>query len=319
MSIAYLLYELQPRSPSFYKRRGALIRAHFPSLGVGYADCHPWPELGDAPLEEQLKSLASGHFTPLTAGAWHYARREAEARARGEPLLGREKRVKSHFLVTDLSRLTVEDLEGLAKEGYSHLKIKGGRDLEEETQQLLALFSSFSSSFKLRLDFNEKLTFPACCLFLEKIACLRPNIDFIEDPFPWHPKEWSLIQGEGWRLACDRQAKEAVHQGEAAQVLVIKPAIQPIFSSFFSSLSSCQRLVVTSYLGHPIEQIAAASVAAEIDPLGESVHGLLSHQTYFPNLFSQRLSGRGPYFVPLPGIGNGFDQELEQLEWHNLI
>lgn len=310
MSIAYSPYTLQWRGtyPSF--RKGALVRVRFPSLGVGYADCHPWPELGDLPLEEQLQSLITGKLTALTAGTWQYAKREAEARGRGVSLLNQKTTVKSHFLITDLCQLTGEDLSQLAKEGYTHLKIKLGKRLEEETKQLLSLF--FSSSFILRLDFNERLTFSAFRLFLEKIVHLRPKIDFIEDPFPWQPQEWVLIQQEGWILACDRQAERAIHQEEAAQVLILKPATHPFFSSF---LSSNQRLVVTSYLGHSIEQIAAASIAAEIDPQGKSIHGLLSHHAYFPNVFSQKLNGRGPNLVSPPGKGNGFDRELEQLTW----
>lgn len=311
MSIAYALYELYPKSPSLPIRKGALLRFHFPSLGVGYADCHPWPELGDLPLEEQLKNLSHGNLTSLTAGTWQYARREAEARERREPLL--KAKIKSHFLVTDLSHLTLEHLNRLAEEGYSHLKIKLGRRVDEEIEQLLSLFPF--SSFKLRFDFNEKLDFSIFRLFLKQIDCLRKKIDFIEDPFPWHPQEWSFIQQEGWVLACDRQADKAIHQAEAAQVLVLKPALYSFPHSF---LSSGQRLVITSYLGHPIEQIAAASIAAEVDPSGTMIHGLLSHHAYLPNLFSQKLNEKGPYLIPLPGMGSGLDRELEQLEWNIL-
>ena len=42
-------------------REGALIR-----VGDGFADVHPWPELGDAPLDEQLALLARGETTPLS-------------------------------------------------------------------------------------------------------------------------------------------------------------------------------------------------------------------------------------------------------------
>ena len=46
------------------RRRGALIR-----VGSGFADFHPWPELGDEPLETQLAKLARGETTPLTRRA----------------------------------------------------------------------------------------------------------------------------------------------------------------------------------------------------------------------------------------------------------
>ena len=59
-------------------RRGALIR-----VDGGFADVHPWPELGDAPLDEQLALLARGETTPLTRASLHWARVDADARARG--------------------------------------------------------------------------------------------------------------------------------------------------------------------------------------------------------------------------------------------
>ena len=42
-------------------REGALLR-----VNDGFADVHPWPTLGDAPLDEQLALLARGELTPLT-------------------------------------------------------------------------------------------------------------------------------------------------------------------------------------------------------------------------------------------------------------
>jgi len=44
-------------------RAGALLRA-----GDGFADIHPWPELGDAPLDEQLARLARSEGGPEGAG-----------------------------------------------------------------------------------------------------------------------------------------------------------------------------------------------------------------------------------------------------------
>src|SRR6476659_4640671 len=49
-------------------RRGALIR-----VDGGYADIHPWPELGDLPLDEQLALLARGETPSLTASSLEVA------------------------------------------------------------------------------------------------------------------------------------------------------------------------------------------------------------------------------------------------------
>ena len=55
MSIWYWPYELTP------KRRLSAIAADAPRQGAlvriedGFADVHPWPELGDEPLDGQLE------------------------------------------------------------------------------------------------------------------------------------------------------------------------------------------------------------------------------------------------------------------------
>ena len=62
-------------------RRGALVR-----VGNGFADVHPWPELGDAPLERQLTMLARGETTALTRRSLELARIDSDARARSVSL-----------------------------------------------------------------------------------------------------------------------------------------------------------------------------------------------------------------------------------------
>src|SRR5687768_11414487 len=44
-------------------RKGALLRMRTDSGAEGFADLHPWPELGDLPLETQLAMLARGETT----------------------------------------------------------------------------------------------------------------------------------------------------------------------------------------------------------------------------------------------------------------
>jgi len=61
-SVAVSPYELSPiaalgRLSADQPRRGALLRVVFADEVVGYADCHPWPELGDLPLSDQLACL----------------------------------------------------------------------------------------------------------------------------------------------------------------------------------------------------------------------------------------------------------------------
>jgi O-succinylbenzoate synthase len=65
-SVYYHLYEMTSRGALNARSTrkihpGALIRCN-----EGYGCLHPWPELGDAPLAEQLRCLAAGIPTPLT-------------------------------------------------------------------------------------------------------------------------------------------------------------------------------------------------------------------------------------------------------------
>ena len=75
-------YSLKPRRAlsalaGAAPRQGALLRA-----GDGFADMHPWPELGDAPLDEQLALLARGETTPLTRRSTSSSRGSPAARRR---------------------------------------------------------------------------------------------------------------------------------------------------------------------------------------------------------------------------------------------
>ena len=54
---------------------GALVRD-----GAGYGCIHPWPELGDAPLEDQLAALRAGNSTPILDRMRECLGRDAAAR-----------------------------------------------------------------------------------------------------------------------------------------------------------------------------------------------------------------------------------------------
>jgi O-succinylbenzoate synthase len=298
---------------SALKRPGALLQVAFDSGMSGYADCHAWPELGDLPVQQQLINLAQGKYTPLTRCAMEFATLDAQNRSCGKSVFDHASIPSSHFLVTDMFDWTSQHVQQIIQQGYTHVKLKVGRNLEREIEGLHALFSN--TSLKLRLDFNEALTLYPFLDFLEKIQKLKEQIDFIEDPIPFQPEEWAAIQNKGWTLACDRQVNEANNKPEAAAILIIKPALQP-----FEEWQKCfhQKRIVTSYLGHPLGQVAAAYVAAQVDPDCSCVHGLLSHHAYQPTSFSQHLNWKNPSFVLPPGIGFGFDHELEQLNWKPL-
>lgn len=198
-------------------RRGALIR-----VNGGFADVHPWPELGDAPLDEQLALLAKGETTPLTRASLHWAGVDAETRARGVSLFEGLTIPESHWPGNE------------PPAGFDTIKIKGLMRVPQDV--------------RVRIDFNARLSAEE---FLRVALSLpKTQIDFIEDPCPYDEEVWrELRERTGLRLALDR------FEG-VADVLVHKPALQVSFPRFNGEI------VVTSYMDHPVGQFFAAYVAA---------------------------------------------------------
>lgn len=259
-------------------RAGALIR-----VDDGFADVHPWPELGDLDLEAQLAILASGKTTPLTAASLRFAEIDADARKRGVWLFDGLTVPESHWLWQG----------GQVPPGFDTVKIK--MSAGERVPDALA-------RYRLRLDYNASLTADE---FLEQELPLA-SIDFVEDPCPYDAPSWRRIRAAtGLRLALDR----AVAPADEADVLVIKPAVQHV-------PEAAQEIVVTSYMDHPLGQLCAAWSAARHRVAAKC--GLISHVLYEPSEFSEKLSIDGPRLVPPRGTGFGFDGALERLPWVRL-
>ena len=209
-------YRLIPRGGGA-PRGGALLRVE-----GGFADVHPWPELGDAPLDEQLALLARGETTQLTRASLHWARVDADARGRGRSLFDGLTIPQSHWSGNE------------PPAGFDTVKTKGVLPVPEDV--------------RIRIDFNAQLSAEEFVRIAEPLP--RERIDFIEDPCPYDAVTWRLLRERtGLRLALDR------FEGEA-DVLVHKPALQTSFPEFGGEV------VVTSYLDHPVGQFFAAYVAA---------------------------------------------------------
>lgn len=162
-------YTLKPRRPlsalaGAAPREGALLRA-----GDGFADIHPWPELGDAPLDEQLTRLARGETTSLTRRSLWFASIWKRDLFDGLTI------PRSHWPGSD------------PPEGFDVAKVK--------------MPGSLPARVRLRLDFNANGG-----AFARLAPSLpRERIDFIEDPCPYDAATWRAIRDRGFRLALDRQ------------------------------------------------------------------------------------------------------------------
>ncbi len=287
MKINYSPYTLNGKGV-FGDRNGALLKVYFPEGIAGYADCHPWAELGDLPLKEQIEKLRKGEFTDLTERSLHFARIDAEARANDVSLFENVTLPKSHWLVCDQA----------IPDSYSHLKFK-------DPQLLLSVLPMLGNHQKVRFDSNAKFTEIGCRNFLEKVQLWIDLFDFIEDPFPFDRQSWKTFESQ-YQVAFALDRNDAK---ETYSTMVIKPAVE-------SCPIEYSRIIVTSYLDHPLGQLAAAHTASQICP--EEVCGLLSHLVYHENPWSEQLGVREQRLIPPKGTGFGFDELLNAQEWTRL-
>jgi O-succinylbenzoate synthase len=309
--IEYWRYELTPKRrlsavAEAGPRRGALIR-----VNGGVADIHPWPELGDLPLDEQLARLARGEITPLTERSLEFASIDASARRDGRSLFDGLTIPPSHWPGPD------------PPPSFDTVKLKSIDVIPERV--------------RLRIDFNATLT---AAEFVKVAATLpRERIDFIEDPCPYDASVWrELRERTGLRLALDRAPSSSQHRQECLchtgsdrmchtdndpmwhrhsclcsvnsyEVLIVKPALEEI-------PCSDAEIVVTSYMDHPIGQLCAAYTAATAGI--QSTCGLITHVLFENDPFIERVRIDGRRLVPPGGWGWGFDDLLETLPWQKL-
>jgi O-succinylbenzoate synthase len=304
-------YELTPKRrlsavAADSPRHGALIR-----INGGVADVHPWPELGDLTLDEQLALLARGETTPLTRASLEFASIDAAARRDGRSLFDGLTIPPSHWPGPD------------PPPAFDTVKLKS--------------IDVIPDGVRLRIDFNATLTAEE---FVDIAATLpRERIDFIEDPCPYDAAVWrELRERTGLRLALDRAASSSQHRQECVchtgsdqhlstsadpmwhrhsclcslnsyDVLILKPAIEEI-------RCTDKEIVVTSYMDHPIGQLCAAYAAATANIT--TTCGLVTHVLFENDRFIERMRIDGTRLVPPRGTGWGFDDLLETLPWQKL-
>ncbi|MEM1282357.1 MAG: enolase C-terminal domain-like protein [Chlamydiota bacterium] len=315
VDVEFSPYELKSKIGN--NRKGALLKVIFNSGGIGYADCHVWPELGDPSLEEMMghirfKRNDHPHFKNMIINAYIDL-----CSRRDKRLVGYENHIiKNHYLFPSVENLSHQFLEKLKDEGYSHIKLKVGRDIDREAEKIIKSFSS-CSSFKIRLDFNARVNKHEYINFLTSLTKKKLPIEFCEDPFPYDIDEWTQVQKEtGIPIAADRYANKIFQEKEFPFIIIIKPAVDNITE--IANRIKKQKFVVTSYLDHPIGQVAAAFHAQNLDlrfPKNGMCHGLLSHHVYEPTDYSKQLSQKGPYFVFPKGYGFGYGEQLRKESW----
>jgi O-succinylbenzoate synthase len=296
---------------------GALIRIGEPGA-FGYADIHPWPELGDESLEAHFRSIVNGRPTNLAARALALAADDREARMKRESSFHGLRIPENHFLATDLEILSRSELAHARGLGFKTLKLKAGRAVEAELAKLRELAGELID-FRLRFDFNSKLTPQAALTFHSGLPpVLQERVEFFEDPIPWSSKDWFQLQNDaGVPLALDRGGAPQGEKQVPFRWLVVKPAVQDAKEALLIARQHRVSVCVTSSLDHPVGQSAAAIAAGRLHLAPHETCGLLSHRAYEKTKYSEMMS-ETPQWKSAPGYGLGFDDLLAREAWKTL-
>jgi O-succinylbenzoate synthase len=291
---------------------GVLIRS-----GGGYGCIHPWPELGDPVLTKCLEDLAGVRRWPVVRRALRCAEMDAAAREHDDSLFDELEVPPSHATLVRPER---GELERAVELGFTHVKLKAGSDLGAEAAFLADSHAAFPE-LRWRLDFNESRTAAEIAGFWHGLAAaLRRQIDFLEDPCPFAEPVWAELRRNhrGMRLAVDREASP---QCDAADIIVIKPAVDEPFLLGDAANDRGQRVVVTSAMDHPVGQAFAAWEAGRLGlffPGITDICGLQTHHLFEKTAFSEQLGEWRPEFTAPSGPGLGFTELLEALPWRRL-
>jgi O-succinylbenzoate synthase len=297
-------YELRPRHFGQPSRSGALIKTEWVAGQIGYSDLHPWPEFGEPELAEHIRSLQALQFTPLVETSMEFNYQDREYR-----LLKRNAFLglilpRSHRLLFDIEGLRPEQLKTLADQGFTHIKVKMGRDLKAETESLINLVCS--ASLLWRLDFNGRLSaaeFSAWWTGLDD--AVKERVDFVEDPIAGGELKLAGPWANDWKLI------------DRAQIRIVKPARERS-----EDLAQYDRVIFTHGLDHPLGQATSLWSAARFyaqHPRKMEVCGIAASDMFLENEFSKRWNCPGPRMKPTEGTGFGFDDLLLGLEWERLL
>lgn len=291
--------------------RGALLR-----IGGGYGCVHPWPEFGDAPLEQLLERAKEGSYPELVKAALSCAHVDAEARARGVSIFEGLTIPRSHYS-WDNGREMHEQVELVLNEGWPAIKMKGDTDPLEAARKLNAVGKlTKTAGTLLRMDFNGCLSVGDFLTFWAAVDLdVRSRVDFIEDPVPYEAQTWD-------RLGRQCQVSFALDKGwqdgtGGFEVVIVKPSRRDwrrVVEKFPGV-----KVVMTSAMDHAIGQVWAAYQAAMASgAIGDQISlcGLCTQHLFEPDEFFPLLkSCGGRLVVDRQGGGMGFGQILERLDW----
>ncbi len=288
------------RASNRTEHSGALLQ-----IGSGYGCIHPWPELGDVPLDTQLEILAAGGSTPLLEQAKRCAAIDGTARERGENLFASAPdQPRNHWLY-----LPDDNWEQIQANGFSIVKLKIGPDGSALTRQTSQIRTAVQHGLRIRLDSNDTLDYQTVLQWWHSLSNEEKQaIQLIEDPCPWDISHWQNLRDAGVPIAADRDAAIRLC---AADWQVCKPAISEPLPH------ATDKTIYTSYMDHSLGLLWAAYRAA-VDGVATEC-GLLTHRCYESSAFSECLGVCDTRLIPpTDGTGLGMDKLLENLPWQEM-
>jgi O-succinylbenzoate synthase len=271
-------------------------------------------------LEKCLADLVGKRRWPIVRRAVRCAHMDAAAREHEDWMFEEEMEIpRSHFTLPAPDR---EKVEAALTAGFDTIKLKVGSDLLNEGR-FLRETSAAHPELRWRLDANEKPTREEIRDFLLSLPDkTRDQIDFVEDPCPFSEEGWQKLHRETRvPLALDREAAPNASTAKAAQVIIIKPALDEPWLLAEAAARQGQRVVVTSYMDHPLGQSFAAWEAGRLALQFSGLVGLCGLQTHHlfePDDWTQALGEVSPEFHPCAWTGLGFDELLDRPLWEKL-
>lgn len=325
--IWHSIYTLRDRraggGTSDLNRRGALLKVQYKDGRVGFADCFPWHEFGDARIDEQLYDLAKGKASIVMMQTLALAQRDAAARRLQRNLMRGVPRVRNHFLVSNVNNINPTELGAAKQLGYIAVKLKCGVDLQAELSWIKRMTDHMG--FLVRLDFGARLKENEYVDFLSALTVEQKNkIEFVEDPFPFDLAGWRRAN-QIVPIALDFEINKIdfsqLTGGLPFKVIIIKPARQKVERMLDLVNRYGTKMVMTSSLDHPVGVMHAAAIAGETKQKYPNILldcGCFSHTQYQEDDFSKLMPRQGPMLSEVLGTGIGFDEALTKQNWELL-
>ena len=172
-------------------------------------------------------------------------------------------KIKTNGLVAGSLAEILDRARKLVEAGYTHLKIKVGRDdLIQETDVLQNIQAIVGEKIKLRLDANRAWNMQQAIQFAREVSGL--NIDYIEEPLNDPAAIGHYYQETGARIALDESLNEqridAPPQGVVA--FILKPGIHGALSDLSHIAQQAYQRGITPVISSAFLNVVGLNMAA---------------------------------------------------------